>query len=142
MWVLPGGGVDPSESPEKATIREMLEETGYQVEILRKVAEYLPVNKLTEFTHFYEVKILSGRPSKGSETKNIRFFSVIELPRSLMPPPFAAWIADALPPGRPMLTKKVEGVSYWILLKLLILHPILVGRFLLTKMGIHINSKD
>lgn len=31
IWVLPGGGVEPGESPEKASIRELWEETGIAV---------------------------------------------------------------------------------------------------------------
>ena len=32
-WTLPGGGLDPGESPERAAQREVTEETGYHAEI-------------------------------------------------------------------------------------------------------------
>ena len=32
-WTLPGGGVDLDESPEDGTVREVREETGYDVEL-------------------------------------------------------------------------------------------------------------
>jgi 8-oxo-dGTP diphosphatase len=38
-YVFPGGGKDEGETPEQAAIREMEEETGLQVTILRKVAQ-------------------------------------------------------------------------------------------------------
>ena len=34
-WALPGGGIDPGESPSEAVIREVYEETGQQIEIDR-----------------------------------------------------------------------------------------------------------
>jgi hypothetical protein len=68
----------------------------------------------------------------------VEFFEIDKLP--ILPPPYQYWIADAAKRHPEMLRKNVEGVNYITLLKLLIQHPILVGRFLLTKMGIHLNS--
>ena len=141
VWVLPGGGIDPGETPETAVIREMKEETGYEVRIIRQVAEYLPVNKLTQVSFFYECEILSGEKSTGDETRDIRFFPVRNLPKE-MPPPFEDWINDALLKEPEIIRKEIRGVTYWVLIKLLLQHPLLVGRFLLTKIGITINSKD
>ncbi|MGH2638029.1 MAG: NUDIX hydrolase, partial [Rhabdochlamydiaceae bacterium] len=60
VWVLPGGGINPGETPESAACRETEEETGLKVEIARKIAEYTPINRLAHFTHFYEVRKISG----------------------------------------------------------------------------------
>ena len=32
-WTLPGGGIDPGEDPKDAVVREVFEETGYDVEV-------------------------------------------------------------------------------------------------------------
>lgn len=32
-WTMPGGGIDPGEHPADAAVREVLEETGYRVEL-------------------------------------------------------------------------------------------------------------
>lgn len=32
-WTLPGGGIDPGEDPADAVVREVMEETGYQVAV-------------------------------------------------------------------------------------------------------------
>ncbi len=138
VWALPGGGIDSGESPEQAATREALEETGCAIKIVRKIAEYLPVNSMTKFTHFYEGEVVSGTLQPSSETLDVAYFPVDALP--LLPPPFALWIADALA-NQPLMRKPIEGVNYWILLKLFLQHPIYVGRYLLTKCGIHLNSQ-
>ena len=38
-WTLPGGGVEPDETSEQAAVREVREETGYVVELVRRLGE-------------------------------------------------------------------------------------------------------
>ena len=134
VWVLPGGGIDPHESPESAALRESYEETGYRVVITRKVAEYLPVNKMTKLTHVYECKIIAGNARPSQETSQVAFFPIKALPKPI-PPPYPEWIKEAHA-ELPFVRKKIKGVSYGVLLKLFLLHPLLTGRYLLTKLGI------
>jgi 8-oxo-dGTP diphosphatase len=132
VWVLPGGGIDPGESPEKAAVREAEEETGYQVQIARKVAEYLPVNRFSRVTHVFECAILQGTPTLSSETSAVDFFPLTDLPKYLSPP-YRDWIREAKENVPELIRKKIAGVSYWHLIKYLFLHPLLVCRFLLLK---------
>ena len=138
VWVLPGGGIEPNEIPEDGAIREVLEETGFEVIIRRKIAEYLPVNRLTRLTHVFECTVVGGEAKTGSESQEVRFFSVSSLP-TYLPPPYPGWIQEALPLEQPLIRKKIEGVTYLVLLKFLFRYPRLVFLYLLTKIGIHFN---
>ena len=140
VWTLPGGGIDPGETPESAACREMEEETGLKVEIVRKIAEYTPINRLARFTHFYEVRKLSGKLATGPETFDLKFFHPGQLPQRI--PPFQKeWIADALQYAPHVLKKKLTYVTYWKLITTFLQHPMLVTYFLLTKLGIHFNRE-
>lgn len=138
VWVLPGGGIEKGETPEQSIIREILEETGFHVKVERLVGAYSPINRLARHTHLYECAILGGEAKISNETRNVAFFLLSALPK-LIPPPYREWITDAhahLPP----LQKKLQSVTYPILIKNLLLHPILVLRFLLARAGFAINT--
>lgn len=138
VWVLPGGGIEPGEPPEEAILREMEEETGFTVINPRLVGTYEPINRLAKLTNLYECTIVAGKASIGSETKNIQFFPLSELPK-LIPPPYREWITDAATIKAP-LKKRLDSVTYFTLFKNMVLHPILIFRFLLARLKIPIND--
>ena len=138
VWVLPGGGVEPGESPEAAVTREILEETGLTVKVVRLVGEYTPINRLAKQTHLYECTPISGSLSLSDETMGSAFFPLNALPR-LIPPPYPGWIQDSTIIAEP-LRKKLESVTYAALIKNVFLHPILVIRFILARAGMAINT--
>jgi len=138
VYVLPGGGVDENETFENAIIREIFEESGFKVEIKKKVGEYIPVNKLARYTHVYECDVLSGEATISDESKEVIFFNIDTIPK--MPPPYKEWILDALENKNELITKKLTSITYFALIKNLFLHPIIVIRFLLTKIGLTINT--
>ena len=140
-WVLPGGGVDPGEEPDSAVIREVLEETGLQSSITRKIAEYSPVNKIAKFyTHVYECKVTGGSLLITEETIAIQFFPITHLPY-----PFFSlhkiWLEDALKNKPQIIKQPLKGGSYFDILKLIFTHPVLIFRVLLSRMGFPINKK-
>lgn len=133
VWVLPGGGVDEGESSQEAVIREVFEETGLHVKVIRKVAEYSPINKLARFTEIYECRSIEGNLQKGPETRAIRFFTLDQLPKNFF---FLHqdWLKDTLKNFPALIREPINQVTYWNLIKYFLKHPIWVVRFLFTLM--------
>ena len=118
----------------------MEEETGLHVCVQKQIAEYLPVNQLTQTTYLFECEVVGGSTHPTSESQAVSFFPLTHLP-SRLSPPFALWIQEALLHQGPPLKKPIEGVTYRVLFTLLLRHPILIIRYLLTKLGIRFNVK-
>ncbi len=71
-WALPGGRVDPGETVEQSVVREVKEETGLDVEIVRKIGEYHEIGVQDEMEYDYYpscflVKTISGRIKRQQE---------------------------------------------------------------------------
>lgn len=81
VWVLPGGGIDPGESPEEAAIREAFEESGFHIHIQKKAAEYLPGTRAKATAHVFISSTVGGMARTSEESVDVRFFPLNQLPR-------------------------------------------------------------
>jgi 8-oxo-dGTP diphosphatase len=131
VWVLPGGGVEGNESPEQTVKREIEEETGYQVRILRKCAEYSPINRLAAFTSVFICHIESGQKLLSQETADVAFHSIHALPTSFFPL-HRIWLKEALSHSG-LIRRSLTEVSYYSLCKYFMSHPWQVLRFSWTR---------
>jgi 8-oxo-dGTP diphosphatase len=88
-WALPGGRMDPGENIEQTIIREVKEETGLDVVIVRKIGEYVEKGIKDDIDYEYYptcfvVKPLGGDIRKQvSEIQEIKLFRLSELPEPL-----------------------------------------------------------
>lgn len=83
-WGLPGGDLKFGEDPAEAMQREVMEETGLQVQVIRP----LLVTSASSYRHvgiFYECKLAGGDFRPSLEVSKIGYFDVAELPGLILP---------------------------------------------------------
>ncbi|MEK5147742.1 MULTISPECIES: NUDIX hydrolase [Psychrobacillus] len=86
-WALPGGFCDIGLSPSENVMKEIKEESGFDVLPIRLIA-LMDKNKHPhppEAYHYYKIfilcEIIGGKPTLGIETNSINFFSEHNLPQ-------------------------------------------------------------
>jgi 8-oxo-dGTP diphosphatase len=80
FWNLPGGGVESGEVPWQAVVREVREETGLEVEVVRLAGLYSWI-ALDEVIYSFVCRV-SGVPpmTHTDETDDARYFALDALP--------------------------------------------------------------
>jgi 8-oxo-dGTP diphosphatase len=88
-WALPGGRAEPGEIAEQTIVREVKEETGLDVEVVRKIGEYHEqgIQDGVEYDYYpacFLAKVVGGEMRKQQgEIQEIQLFSVEEVPENL-----------------------------------------------------------
>lgn len=91
VWVMPGGAVEPEETPADAAVREAWEETGLLVDLERIVGVYggpeCTVHYRNGDANSYLMVVFEGRPVQGAampdgvELLELGWFSEVEMTR-------------------------------------------------------------
>ena len=87
-WCVPGGYMEPGESLTEACIREVEEETGLRVRVVRLIGVYTNPHLLLQYAdgnrwqlvvlHF-EAEIVGGRVGVSDETTAVEYFGQAEI---------------------------------------------------------------
>lgn len=97
LWNIPAGHVDKGESIEHAAVREVKEETGYDVKLIEKIDIYQDSIEDT-IKHGYEATIVGGelKPQPG-EILDAGWFSYAEITKMRSSGKLRVeWIYDAI----------------------------------------------
>jgi ADP-ribose pyrophosphatase YjhB (NUDIX family) len=87
QWCLPGGMIDPGESVAEGCEREVFEETGLKVRVIRLTGVYSNPNRLTVYPDGnkafvivlnFEVELIGGKLGLSDETTDAQFFPIAE----------------------------------------------------------------
>ena len=94
VWGLPGGAVEVGETLEQAVRREVKEETGFDVEVVRLVGAYsVPAGTTVHYpsgdvVHYvsltFECRIVGGRAETDEESTAMAWFRPDALPPDVM----------------------------------------------------------
>ena len=92
-WALPGGAIETGQTAEQATVREVQEETGYDVRVTRLTGVYstpanttitYPNGDVVEYVNLlFECVLVGGAPALSDETSAVEWFDVNELPERI-----------------------------------------------------------
>lgn len=84
IWNLPGGGMEPGESPWCTAVRETREEVGVDVEVVRLTGVY-DRSPSGDPVLVFLCRHVAGQPTVTDEATEVRWFSVDELPTDINP---------------------------------------------------------
>ena len=89
-WTLPGGWADVNDTPTQAVVREILEESGFETQVVKLLAVYdrerqqhTPSFPYSVYKLFFQCQITGGQPLINHEVSEIAFFSEAQIPDEL-----------------------------------------------------------
>lgn len=93
-WCLPGGFIENSEDPQESAAREVLEETGLEVEIVELLGANAPGHGINVVILFYLARQIGGSLIAGDDASDVGTFAQNALPKNIAFPLHRKMIAQ------------------------------------------------
>jgi ADP-ribose pyrophosphatase YjhB (NUDIX family) len=94
-WDIPGGFLEAGEHPEAGAVREMVEETGLNINPIKLLGIYMDrygADGDHTLNFCYLAELVGGTPAPASDALELRWFDLDDLPAQVA----FDWSADAL----------------------------------------------
>lgn len=82
MYALAGGFLEPREDPEQGVVREVFEESGLRVRVIR-LLWMVGLPQANEILVFFLCEVVGGELTKSEETSEVAFFPNDQLPADI-----------------------------------------------------------
>jgi ADP-ribose pyrophosphatase YjhB (NUDIX family) len=112
-WTLPGGWADIGQSPAESVVREVREESGFEVRAVKLIALFdrnrhpHPPIPFHAFKLFFRCELVGGEATASAETSEVGWFPRADLPplslTRVLPGQIAMCFDDDADPSRPTL---------------------------------------
>lgn len=105
LWGLPGGGLEPGESVEEGCVREVWEETGLHVRLLRLIGVYSSPHRVIQYADgnrfqiiglTFAAEVVSGELTLNEEATELAYFTLDEIAALPLMEHHRERLADAL----------------------------------------------
>jgi len=122
VWEMPGGEIDPGESPAVAAVRETAEETGLEVRLTGLVGTFRRRGWLGGTVYLFRATPIGGRLAATAEAHGLAYFPPGRVIRLMLPWHRPYWRRAQAPPTDEVSVQRIRTGDVLVMVALTVGH--------------------